>query len=255
MIIGIYGYQDTGKTTLAEQLIGALVKNRYKVSSIKHTSHNKTIDSEGKDTWRHWKAGSDPVVFSSRIETGIILHSEVPADEIAKMVLREYSPDVLVIEGFKGGSFPKVAVGKITPRNGTVLTNPKLSQLVKYIEKEVAVERALAELPGLDCRKCGFDCRGLAVEVAKRRRKLGACKELSDLDVGIFIDGKKIPAGRFVSSIVNETIRGMLGTLKWYEPGEEVEIRLKTREAARGAAMERRPAGNRPRHLGKGQPM
>lgn len=255
MIIGIYGYQDTGKTTLVEQLIGALVKKKYRVSSIKHTSHDKSIDSEGKDTWRHWKAGSDPVVFSSRIETSLIMHSEASVDDIAKMVLREYGPDVLIIEGFKGGAFPKVAVGKITPRKGTVLTNPKLLQLVKHIEKEVAVERALAELPGLDCRKCGFDCRGLAEEVAEGRRKLGACKELSDLDVGIFIDGKRIPAGKFVSSIVHKTVHGMLSSLKGYEPGEEVEIRLKTREGAGGKGKEQRPAGYRLRRRGNGQPV
>jgi molybdopterin-guanine dinucleotide biosynthesis protein B len=255
MIIGIYGFQDAGKSKLVEQLIGALVKKGYRVSSIKHTSHKKTIDREGKDTWRHWKAGSDPVVFSSSIETSIIKHSEVSPDEIAKMILREYNPDVLIIEGFKGGSFPKVAIGEITPRKGTVLTNPKLSQLVKHIEKEVALERVLAELPGLDCMKCGFDCRGLAEEVVKGRRELGACKELSDLDVGIFIDGKRIPAGKFVSSIVHETVRGMLGTLKWYEPGEEVEIRLKPRKGARGKGKERKPAGHRLRHRGKGQLM
>ena len=247
MIIGIYGYQDAGKTTLVEQLIGALGKKGYRVSSIKHTSHKKTVDREGKDTWRHWKAGSDPVVFSSSIETSIIKHSETSADEIAKRILREYNPDVLIIEGFKGGSFPKVAVGKITPRKGTVLTNPRLSQLVKHIEKEVAVEKALAELPGLDCMKCGFDCGGLAEEVAKGKRKLSACKELSDLDVGIFIDGKRIPAGKFVSSIVDETVRGMLRSLKWYEPGEEVELRLKPREGARGKGKEGRRAGYRRR--------
>ena len=239
MIIGIYGYQDAGKTVLVERLVGALTKKGYRVSSIKHTSHKKSVDLEGKDTWRHWKAGSDPVVFSSSIETSIIKHSETSADEIAKKILRDYHPDVLVIEGFKGGSFPKVAIGKITPRKETVLTNPKLSQLVKYIEKEVAVEKALAELPGLDCWKCGFDCRGLAEEVAKGRREIGDCKELSDLNVGIFIDGKRIPAGKFVSSIVYETVRGMLSSLKWYEPGEEVEIRLKPRIAARGNRIPR----------------
>jgi len=50
---------------------------------------------------------------------------------------------------------------------------------------------------------------------------------LSVLPVG----GKKIPAGRFVSSIVHETVHGMLGSLRGYEPGKEVEIRL---EAGKG---------------------
>ena len=248
MIIGIYGYPDAGKTNFVEQLIGTLVKKGYSVSSVKHTPHEKTIDREGKETWRHWKAGSDPVVFASGIETTIIKHSETSADEIAERILREYNPDVLVFQGFKEGSFQKVAIGKVKPRKGTVLTNPKLSRLIRHIETEVAFERVLAKLPGLDCMKCGFDCRGLAGEVVKGRRDLGACKELSDLDVGIFIDGKRIPAGKFVSSIVHETVRGMLGTLKWYEPGEEVEIRIKPREGARGKGKERKPAGYRPRH-------
>lgn len=230
MIIGIYGYQDAGKTKLVEQMVVALVRKGYRVSSIKHTPHDKTIDCAGKDTWRHWKAGSDPVVFSSKTETSIIKHSGTSADDIARMVIQEYRPDVLVVEGFKDGSFRKVAVGKVSPRRGTVLTNPKLSRLVAYIEKEVAIERVLAELPGLDCGKCGLDCRGLAEAIVGGRRKLAACKEMSDLDVEIIVDGKRIAAGRFVSSIVHETVRGMLGSLKGYEPGKEVEIRLKAKK-------------------------
>ncbi len=230
MIIGIYGYQDAGKTRLVERLVSALVDKGYRVSSIKHTPHNKTIDCEGKDTWRHWKAGSDPVVFSSGSETSIIKHSKTSADDIASLVIREYTPDVLVIEGFKEGSFPKVAIGKVKPRRGTVLTNPTLSKLVSYIEKEVAVERIMVELPGLDCGKCGLDCRRLAEEIAKGMRKQRDCVEMSDLDIGIFVDGRRIAAGKFVSSIVHETVRGMLGSLKGYEPGKEVEIRLKPKK-------------------------
>ena len=226
MIIGIYGYPAAGKANIVERLIASLVKKGYSVSSVKHTPHEKTVDSEGKETWRHWKAGSDPVVFASAIETSILQHSETSADELAKRILREYHPDVLVFQGFKAGSFQKVAIGKAAPRKGTVLANPKLPRLVRHIEAEVALERVLAELPGLDCMKCGLDCRGLAGEVLKGRRKLSACRELPDLDVGIFVGGRRVPAGRFVSSIVHETVHGMLSSLRGYEPGKEVEVRL-----------------------------
>jgi len=242
MIIGIYGFPDEGKTNIVERLIGSLVKKGYSVSSVKHTPHEKSIDREGKETWRHWKAGSDPVVFASGIETSIIMHSETSADEIAKRILREYSPDVLVFQGFKEGSFQKVAIGKVTPRKGTVLTNPGLSQLIKHIEAEVAFERILAELPGLDCMKCGLDCRGLAGEVMKGKRKLGACKELPDLDVDIFVDGRRLPAGKFVSSIVHETLHGMLSSLRGYEPGKEVEILLKGKKDRSKRRSKVRPA-------------
>ena len=230
MIIGIYGYQDAGKTKLVERLVRALVKKGYRVSSIKHTPHDKTIDCEGKDTWRHWKAGSDPVVFSSETETTMIKHSKTSADDIARMLLAEFRPDVLIIEGFKEGSFPKVAIGHVTPRKGTVLTNPKLADLVKYIEKEVAVERVKELLPGLDCGKCSLDCDGLARAIVAGKRKLKDCKELSDIGVQILVDGRKIAAGKFVSSIVDDTVRGMLSSLKGYGPGKVVEIRLEPKK-------------------------
>jgi molybdopterin-guanine dinucleotide biosynthesis protein B len=230
MIIGIYGYQDAGKTKLVERLVSTLVNKGYRVSSIKHTPHDKTIDCEGKDTWRHWKAGSDPVVFSSETETTVIKHSKTSADDIARMLLAEFRPDVLIIEGFKEGSFPKVAIGHVTPRKGTVLTNPMLADLVKYIEKEVAVERVKDQLPGLDCGKCRLDCDGLARAIVAGKRKLKDCKELSDIGVQILVGGREIATGRFVSSIVDGTVRGMLSSLKGYGPGKAVEIRLEPKK-------------------------
>ena len=226
MILGIYGFQDAGKTKLVEELVAALVKKGYKVASVKHTPHTKSIDCEGKDTWRHWVAGSDPVVFSSNIETSLIKHSKMRMDKIANLVMTQFGPDVLVIEGCKEGTFPKVSVGHVKPRKGTVLSNPKLARLVDYIAYEVGVERVLRELPGLDCRKCGLDCDGLAREIVAGKRKLKDCRELSDLSVEVIVDGDRLSTGKFVSSIVDDTVRGMLSSLKGYKPGKRVEIRL-----------------------------
>lgn len=232
MIVGVYGFQDSGKTMLLEELVSALVRKGYSVASVKHTPHDKTIDCEGKDTWRHWKAGSDPVVFSSRTETSIIKHSGSKPEEIARLVMSEYRPDVLIIEGYKDGKYPKVAIGDVEPRKGTVMVNPSLKDLVTYVEDEVAVERVLEQLPELDCHKCGLDCRGLAKAIAEGRRRLEHCKELPGADVEIIVGGKRVPTGKFVSSIVDDTVRGMLSSLRGYEPGKDVEIRLKAKKKA-----------------------
>ena len=238
MIIGIYGFQDAGKTTLVEQLVKALSKKGYKVASVKHTPHKKSIDAEGKDTFRHWQAGSDPVVFSSAIETSIIKHSRTPIDDITRMVMLDFHPDVIIVEGLKGeGSFPKVAVGALKPTRGTVLTNPKIEELLGYVEDEVEVERVLEELPGLDCGKCGYDCEGLARAVVDHKLKVSDCKELPDIGVEVFVGKNKIPMGRFASKIVNDTVRGMLTSLKGYESKEDVEIHL---HDARRAKVKRR---------------
>ncbi len=226
MIIGIYGYQDAGKTSLAEEVIRALAEKGYRVSSVKHTSHRTSIDSEGKDTWRHWSAGSDPVVFSSASETTTIKHSKMPIQEIAEMVMREFRPDVIIIEGSKDGAFPKVAVGKIAPRKGTVLSNPSLKRLLDYIETEVAVERVRARLPRMDCGMCGLDCERLARAVVSGKKSLKDCTELPDTGVKIFVGGEQLAMTRFPASFVDDTIRGMLSSLKGYVPGREVEIRL-----------------------------
>lgn len=230
MIIGIYGFQDAGKTVLVEDLVRALVGKGYKVASVKHTAHAKSVDSEGKDTWRHWKAGSDPVVFMSSIETSIIKHSRTSEQDVVRIILSEFHPDVLVIEGNKEGDYPKVRIGGVAKRPGTVLSNPSPRTLLAYIEKEVAVERARRQLPGLNCGKCGLSCDGLARAVAARKREVADCKELSDIGVEVLVGGRRIATGRFVSEIVDKTVRGMLSSIKGYEEGGEVEIRLSAKK-------------------------
>ena len=226
MILGIYGYQDSGKTKLVEELVRSLVKKGYRVASVKHSPHSKSIDCEGKDTWRHWRAGSDPVVFSSKTETTVIKHTETSSEDIARRLVAEHCPDVIIMEGFKEGSFPKVAVGKVVVRKGTVLVNPGLKKLVAYVEREVATDNVIRGLPGLDCGKCGLDCRKLAAEIVDGRRRLRDCVELPSVGVEILVGGKRVPAGKFVSTMVDGTVKGMVSSLKGYEPGKEVEIRL-----------------------------
>jgi len=226
MIIGIYGFQDSGKTLLIEDLVKALVGSGYRVASVKHTSDAKSIDSEGKDTWRHSKAGSDPVAFMSSVETSIIRHSRTSEEDLVRLMLREFQPDILVIEGNKEGDYPKVRMGDVPKRRGTVLSNPTLKKLLAYVEREVAVERVRRKLAGLDCGKCGLDCDRLARAVVDKKRKVSDCKELTDVEVEVLVGGRKVATGRFVSEIVDSTVRGMLSSMKGYGPGEEVVIRL-----------------------------
>jgi len=237
LILGVYGFQDAGKTSLVEDLVRELVTKGYRVSSVKHTPHRKSIDCEGKDTWRHWQAGSDPVVFSSEIETSIIRHTKMSSEEVTRLVQEFFTPDILIIEGFKEGSFPKVAVGDVKPRKGTVLVNPTLPRLVRWIEEEISVERVLARLPGLDCQKCGMDCDGLARAVAAGKRKLEDCRELPAALVDVRVGKERLTMGKFASAVVEDTVRGLLSSLRGYAPGKEVEIRL---EGKRRASKKRR---------------
>ena len=43
-VIGIAGWKNSGKTTLAERLIGELAARGWRVSSVKHDHHGFDID-------------------------------------------------------------------------------------------------------------------------------------------------------------------------------------------------------------------
>jgi len=69
MIIGIYGESNSGKTTLVEKLILALIEKGYKVGSVKNIHiEDFSIDTQGKDTWKHSRAGARVVVARSKNE-------------------------------------------------------------------------------------------------------------------------------------------------------------------------------------------
>ncbi len=230
LILGVYGYQDSGKTAMVEAVVNELVARGYKVVSVKRSPKVTGVDPEGKDTWRHWKAGSALVALQAGDATVILKRPGLPLDEVVSLLQREARPDVVIIEGYKDGSHPKVAVGDIKPTEGTVLVNPTVEQLTEYMEDEISFERVRARLPGLDCSKCGMDCDELAREVAKGGLTVEACPEFSAHRVEISVGGVPLPVGAFVADITESTIRGLLSSLKGYVRGDEVEIRLRPPE-------------------------
>jgi molybdopterin-guanine dinucleotide biosynthesis protein MobB len=58
-IIAVVGSRKSGKTTAVEALVNGLTKKGYKVATVKHIHGiDFTIDTKGKDTWRHTEAGA-----------------------------------------------------------------------------------------------------------------------------------------------------------------------------------------------------
>ena len=60
-VIGFCAWSGAGKTTLVEQLVRRLRDSGERVSVIKHAHHAFDIDHEGKDSWRHRRAGAHEV--------------------------------------------------------------------------------------------------------------------------------------------------------------------------------------------------
>lgn len=109
-IVSIVGKSDSGKTTLLEKLIGELNRRGYRVATIKHDVHGFDIDHEGKDSWRHKRAGARMTIISSPQKVAVI--EDVDHDhEIAELRERYIrNVDLIMTEGYKRNPHPKIEV-------------------------------------------------------------------------------------------------------------------------------------------------
>ena len=114
-VICFVGYSNSGKTTLIEKVIRLLAGRGYDVATVKHTHKNFSMDAEGKDSWRHKAAGAKTVVLASPSQVSVVSDSdgELSIDDVLKSYVSK--ADILIVEGFKRDSYPKIEVS----RNGS----------------------------------------------------------------------------------------------------------------------------------------
>lgn len=108
-VIQIVGYKNRGKTTLVCRLVENLLKKGYRIGTIKHDAHDFEIDVPGKDTWHYREAGAESVAITSKTKTAIIEQRPTPVNDLVNQMQHL---DVVLIEGFKLGPFPKIVLIK-----------------------------------------------------------------------------------------------------------------------------------------------
>jgi len=109
-IVSIVGKSKSGKTTLLEKLIPELDSRGYQVATIKHTPEDVSLDEPGKDSWRHMQAGSRATIIGSPTRMTLIKKMAPGAklEEMASLFGEDY--DIILAEGFKQGTAPKIEV-------------------------------------------------------------------------------------------------------------------------------------------------
>lgn len=106
VMIFVVGTSGSGKTTTIEYLTTHLTKLGFHVGIVKHIHEGGlNLDTRGKDTWRHARAGADVIVGVARRE--LLLFKKTSNETKLHNVLsslRSEPIDVLFLEGYSANS-------------------------------------------------------------------------------------------------------------------------------------------------------
>lgn len=110
-IFGLAGWSGSGKTTLLTRLLPELIGFGLSVSTMKHTHHAFDMDKPGKDSHNHRMAGAREVMVTSSSRWALMheLRDE-PEPDVETLLARISPVDLVLIEGFKSYSHPKIEV-------------------------------------------------------------------------------------------------------------------------------------------------
>ena len=110
-VFGIAGHSGMGKTTLLENLVPELTARGLVVSLIKHSHKNVDIDRPGKDSYRLRESGCKEVLLMGN-DRWALMHElrGAPEPTLSELVERMQHCDLVLIEGFKQGGFPKLEI-------------------------------------------------------------------------------------------------------------------------------------------------
>jgi len=120
-IFGIAGRSGMGKTTLLERLVPEITARGLVVSIIKHSPKNIEIDRPGKDSYRLREAGCQEVLLMGG-DRWALMHElrGAPEPSLDYLLDRMQHCDLVLIEGFKHGNFPKLEVWRASEDQATL---------------------------------------------------------------------------------------------------------------------------------------
>ena len=108
MVCAVAGWKDSGKTTLVERLVGHFAARGFSVATVKHSHDAFLMDRPGTDTDRHRRAGAAQVAMVG--SNGWTLARSEPEPSLDAVLAALHPADLVVVEGYKRSSLPKIEV-------------------------------------------------------------------------------------------------------------------------------------------------
>lgn len=155
VVFQIAGFQNSGKTTFMNKLLGLLKERGLRVAALKHHGHGgKPCVAEEKDSARHISSGA----VASLVEGGgrVLIQAEKSewSFEEKLALLSPFQSDIILIEGHKYEEFPKAVLVRTCEelKKLSALTN---IQAIYYWDADVPKELTEKDFPAfhIDDRK------------------------------------------------------------------------------------------------------
>ncbi|MFQ5925034.1 MAG: molybdopterin-guanine dinucleotide biosynthesis protein B [Dehalococcoidia bacterium] len=214
-VVSIVGKSNAGKTTLVERLVAELKGRGYRVATIKHVHRDFELDQSGKDSWRHAQSGSDAVVISSPRKIALIKPGDHDAsiEEVLRLIGEDF--DIVLSEGFKRGSAPKIEVHRKELKEGLLCPPEELLAIVS----DEPLDADVPQFPW-------DDVSAIASFIEERLIAKRAAE-----DTVLFINGSPVPLNPFAKQFISSTLMGMVSALRGVDRIRSLEISVRRREA------------------------
>ena len=210
-VVSFVGKPDSGKTTLLEKLIPELNSLGYQVGTIKHHIHEFEMDTPGKDTWRHKRAGARITALSSPSGLGVIRDTHGDC-EISELVARYFMDvDIVITEGYKRGDMPKIEVFR-SEAHAEPIENPNHTWIAMVSDVKMG-----RDLPCFGPK----DVSALAAFLVEK-----FIKPAPETKTALFVNGKNVPLNSFVQRFIGQSVKGMTASLNGCENPNEITITI-----------------------------
>ena len=234
VIVAVVGSGNSGKTTAIEAIIQGLTKKGYTVASAKRIPEPEfTIDTEGKDTWRHAKAGASAVLSVAPQELTIIKKVDTKKYTLEQLIAEiPDETDIIIIEGFKS----LVAQDMTIPKIVATKTDNEISEALERYKNILAFightpEKVETEIPFVDALK---EPEKLVDMVDQKVAVLVERKRKREKKITIQINEQILPLGNFVQDIVRNSVLGMVSSLKGVKIKGEERVSIVIKRLSRG---------------------
>ncbi len=211
-IVTFIGWHNSGKTTIAVEVVKHLKKRGYRVAVIKSSSTKKiSFDTKDTDTFKYRKTGADSILFVAPDQ--MVLFSNNPKKSLHTLA-HQYFPDVDIVvgEGFKNEkSVPKIEV-------------VRESKKILY-KKDTDIIAIVTDLDISDCKVFKTN------QYSQLASFIENCSSLenpaTDKNLKISIDKKTVTLDKHQQQSLIKTIMSMVPQYQPTNDTQEIELHIK----------------------------